>query len=93
MRTTAIAAVMAAAVLVSGCSLLDSAGGLELLDEVRAKGQEIEDHTFNEAAKAADSYCEEVPEAVRTWTRTNLNVRTKVATVTVDCGTDAPDGD
>ena len=80
-------AILLAGVL-SGCTLIDQfvdTSSLAVLDEVRAKGVEVEDRILDSAADAADKYCI-TPKLVRHWLRGAINSRTETATVIVLCG-------
>lgn len=72
-----------ALLLVAGC--LDTGGSLRLLAEAAKGGGQVADGTLDEAALAIDAYCRAVPGLVRLKLRDELNARTKVGDLVIDC--------
>ena len=71
----------------AGCGgVFDETKAFHFLDEVREKGAEIEDKSFQAGAEALDRYCLTVPDGVRMYARNSLNSRAQVARIEVTCG-------
>ncbi len=56
-----------------------------MFDTVVEKGRQVEDKTFDAAAKALDDYCEHVPDDTRLYLRDGVNSRTVHGDITVTC--------
>ncbi len=89
MRKMLTAMLLGVALLFTGgCAELlvefDTAAAMNLMGEIRTKGEEVSDKVLDSAADAADKYCI-TPATIRLWLRDEINTRTEVATVSIVC--------
>lgn len=102
-RTIIIAAAIALAALLSGCTgdglfgaFAESyqAGGFEFFKKVEEKGREVEQKVIDAGAKAMTRYCDHVPGPVRSHMRDRVNSSAEAAGnhIEVTCVGDQPAG-
>lgn len=84
MRIASLAVAFAAALVLSGCGLLEGSP-LSLLDKARESGGKVADETAAKAAQAIDAYCRHTPADVRARLRDAVNSRTEQGDIEVTC--------